>query len=200
MRAVGVVGAVEDRASGSRWTHLEPARGCGRRRTPRPRGRRRAAGRRTPRRRRARRRRSRPGGRRAARGTRRRSCAPGRAEVEQPAADGEPVARCSAKSTSRRHIVGGRAWPSNTSASDGSVSPSTKVEPSFTMPAFSSAMRRRQSPWPSVWSCPTLVSTATMPSTTLVASQRPSSPTSTTAAATASSENQRNAAAVSSSK
>ena len=76
------------------------------------------------------------------------------------------------------------ASASNTSCSAGSVSPSTKIAPGLTMPAFSSAMRRRQSPCPSVWSWPTFVSTATTPSTTLVASHRPSRPTSTTAACT----------------
>jgi hypothetical protein len=68
------------------------------------------------------------------------------------------------------------------------------------IPAFSDATRRRQSPVPSVWSLPTLVITATWPSATLVASQRPSSPTSITARSTATWLNQENAAAVSRSK
>ncbi len=45
-----------------------------------------------------------------------------------------------------------------------------EIAEGFTMPAFSSAMAARQAPWPSVWSWPTLVSTATIPSATLVAS------------------------------
>ena len=68
------------------------------------------------------------------------------------------------------------------------------------MPAFSSATRRRQSPRPLVWSLPMLVTTATCPSATLVASQRPSRPTSTAATSTATWLNQAKAAAVSSSK
>ena len=54
--------------------------------------------------------------------------------------------------------------------SSGEVSPSTSRESGFTMPAFSAAMRWRQSPRPSVWSWPMLVTTATSASTTLVAS------------------------------
>jgi hypothetical protein len=68
------------------------------------------------------------------------------------------------------------------------------------IPAFSSAIRRRQSPTPSVWSWPTLVTTATWPSTTFVGSQRPSRPTSTTATSTATWLNHARPAAVSSSK
>ena len=57
--------------------------------------------------------------------------------------------------------------------SSGSVSPSTSVDPGFTMPAFSSAMPRLVGPKYSTWSSSTLVTTATRPSTTLVASQLP---------------------------
>ncbi len=67
------------------------------------------------------------------------------------------------------------------------------------MPAFSVAIARRQSPTPSVWSNPMLVMTATSASTTLVASNRPSSPTSITATSTATSANHASAAAVTSS-
>ncbi len=78
----------------------------------------------------------------------------------------------------------------------GLVSPSTNVEPGFTMPAFSVAMSVSAGPMVSAWSRLTLVSTATWASATLVASQRPPRPTSTTATSTATSANQRNAAAV----
>ena len=64
------------------------------------------------------------------------------------------------------------------------------------MPAFSLATAMRQSPTPSVWSIPTLVSVATSASTTLVASKRPSIPTSTTATSTATSAKCWSAAAV----
>ena len=45
--------------------------------------------------------------------------------------------------------------------SSGSVSPSTSVEPGFTMPAFSAAMSASVGPAYSEWSKPTLVTTAT---------------------------------------
>ena len=64
------------------------------------------------------------------------------------------------------------------------------------MPAFSPAMSVSVGPMVSAWSRLTLVTTATWPSATLVASQRPPRPTSTTPASTAMSANQRKAAAV----
>jgi hypothetical protein len=55
------------------------------------------------------------------------------------------------------------------------------VAPGLTIPAFSAAMAARVGPAMLVWSSWTLVTTATVPSTTLVASHRPSIPTSITA-------------------
>ena len=86
------------------------------------------------------------------------------------------------------------------STSSGSVSPMTAADAGLMMPAFSRAMSASVGPANSVWSMPMLVITATWASTTLVASQRPSSPTSTTATSTATSANQRKAAAVTASK
>ena len=68
--------------------------------------------------------------------------------------------------------------------------------PGLMIPDFSAAMWPLVGPANSLWSMPMLVMTATCASHTLVASQRPSSPTSTTATSTARSANQRNAAAV----
>ena len=62
------------------------------------------------------------------------------------------------------------------------------------MPAFSVAISSRVGPRYSTWSIATLVTTATWPSTTLVASHVPPRPTSTTATSTASSANHRSAA------
>ncbi|OLT18823.1 hypothetical protein BJF78_11470 [Pseudonocardia sp. CNS-139] len=87
----------------------------------------------------------------------------------------------------------------NRGSRSGSVSPSTSVAPGRTMPAFSRATSARVGPARSVWSSPTLVTTATDPSTTFVASQRPSMPTSTTATSTARCPSSQNAAAVSAS-
>ena len=84
----------------------------------------------------------------------------------------------------------------NNGASPGSVSPSTRVEPSFTMPALSAAISSRVGPRYSTWSTLTFVITATRPSTTLVASHVPPTPTSITATSTATSENHVSAAAV----
>ena len=56
--------------------------------------------------------------------------------------------------------------------------------PGLTMPAFSRAMCSRVGPSSSVWSRATLVTIETVPSTTLVASQRPPIPTSMTVAST----------------
>ena len=84
--------------------------------------------------------------------------------------------------------------------SSGSVSPRTSVLPGLTMPDFSVATSTSVGPAYSRWSAPTLVTTATWPSTTLVASHRPSSPTSITITSTATSANQRKAAAVTISK
>ena len=87
-----------------------------------------------------------------------------------------------------------------TATRSGAVSPTTAMLPGLTMPALSRAIPSRVGPSTSVWSKLMFVSTATIPSTTLVESHVPPSPTSTTAASTASSENQWRAAAVSSSK
>ena len=104
-----------------------------------------------------------------------------------------------AKSMSRsRRVAAGSADRTATSA--GSVSPITAALAGLMMPAFSRAMSASVGPANSLWSMPMLVTTATWASTTLVASQRPSSPTSTTATSTAMSENQRRAAAVTASK
>ncbi|MCI3950439.1 MAG: hypothetical protein K0R11_2373 [Acidimicrobiales bacterium] len=103
------------------------------------------------------------------------------------------------KSSSRSHV---RAGPSSVKngTSSGSVSPSTSVDTGLTIPAFSAAMWRRVGPSTAVWSRPTLVTTATTPSATLVASWRPAMPTSRTTASTGRSANQRKAARVSASK
>ncbi len=68
--------------------------------------------------------------------------------------------------------------------------------PGLTMPAFSPATSARVGPRNSTWSRPTLVTTATSASTTLVASQRPPSPTSKIATSTGRSANHSMAAAV----
>jgi hypothetical protein len=67
------------------------------------------------------------------------------------------------------------------------------------MPAFSAAIAARVGSATSAWSSCTLVTTATVPSATFVASQRPSMPTSTTATSTLASASSQNAAAVSAS-
>ena len=155
----------------------------------------RAARRRTPRPRRGRRRRCRPGARRGAggtaRGRRRRACAGRAAGRRAPSWFSMHVEVDVALATTRSAPAARKM-----AASSGSVSPSTSVRPGLTMPAFSAATSSQVGPAYSVWSCPTLVTTATWPSTTLVASHRPSRPTSTTATSTATSANQRNAAAV----
>ncbi len=81
----------------------------------------------------------------------------------------------------------------------GSDSPMTTRLPSLKMPDLSRPMSSSVGPSTSVWSKLILVSTATLPSTTLVLSHRPPSPTSITATSTASSANQASAAAVRSS-
>ena len=82
----------------------------------------------------------------------------------------------------------------------GSVSPMTTRLPSLKMPDLSRPMSSSVGPRTSVWSKLILVSTATLPSTTLVLSHWPPNPTSITATSTASSANQASAAAVRSSK
>ena len=77
--------------------------------------------------------------------------------------------RTQVKSSPRRNVREGPA-SQNTSRRSGSVSPSTSTAPGFTIPAFSQATAARHPGPPSVWSSPTFVTTATSPSTTLVAS------------------------------
>ena len=60
--------------------------------------------------------------------------------------------------------------------SSGSVSPRTRIESGFTIPDFSAAISARVGPRYSTWSTLTFVTTATCPSTTLVASQVPPTP------------------------
>ena len=67
------------------------------------------------------------------------------------------------------------------------------------IPAFSRAMPSTSLPRYSAWSRPIGVITATVPSATLVASQRPPSPTSTMPASTGASANAANPIAVSTS-
>ena len=118
----------------------------------------------------------------------------GRLEGEQPAAEAELVLGAVEVELAPPHDA--RPSARNRAARSGSVSPRTSVEPGFTMPAFSRATSASVGPAYSVWSSPTLVTTATWPSPTFVASHRPSSPTSTTATSTAASANVRKAAAV----
>ncbi len=115
------------------------ARASARPRTPRPRPPPRAGGRRTPPRPRARPPRSPPGARRAAGGTprrtRRRVCA-GRACARRRRARSR-CTRSPRRAATSLPRVSRRTRP----RAPRSVSPSTKVEPGFTMPAFSSATR-----------------------------------------------------------
>ena len=128
----------------------------------------------------------------AVEGTKTSSTGPGGCAVDKPGHRGRsstgPV-EVSRATRSRRRVSAKMARRS------GSASPSTKW-----CPASRSDLLLGDglppAPTPSVWSWPTLVSTATAPSATLVASQRPSMPTSITATSTATSANQGNAAAV----
>ena len=143
LRAIGVVRAVEDEQRVA-LHDLEPTRVRDARRRPPRRGPPRAGARRRPPSRPRRWRRSRPGGRRGGRGTRRRRSRPacaGRAAGRRRRAG----SRCT-RSRRRDATAPSRGSPSKTSCRAGSVSPSTNVAPGLTMPAFSSAMRRRQSP------------------------------------------------------
>ena len=83
-----------------------------------------------------------------------------RAQVDEPAADGELVA--GGLEVDRR---GADASPpaarSKMSTSSGSVSPITAAESGLMMPAFSRAMSASVGPANSVWSMPMLVTTAT---------------------------------------
>ena len=99
--------------------------------------------------------------------------------VEQAAAEGELVLdarRSRARATRRRAgcSARGRAAPARDRSRRARA-----WRPGLTMPAFSRAMSASVGPAYSVWSSPTLVTTATWPSATFVASQRPSRPTST---------------------
>ena len=128
--------------------------------------------------------------------------APRGAQVDQPAAHRQPVATQS-KSTpahpaSRPRRLVGRGGRRR--ASSGSVSPTTTRQPGLMMPAFSRGdVAPGSARGPRCGRSSTLVTTATSGSTTLVASQRPPSPTSTTATSTGAVGEPRKAAAVSSS-
>ncbi len=86
-----------------------------------------------------------------------------RAQLEQAATDREHVVVAREVDVAQERLA--RALRRGTrGTSSGSVSPSTSEAPGLTMPAFSRAMSARVGPAYSVWSSPTLVTTATCPS------------------------------------
>ena len=114
--------------------------------------------------------------------------------------------RCASRSQSRigagSTIVSGtpsRADRRRTTASASPAAPVTATSPRPMIAAFSRAIAVTVVPRRSVWSRPTLVTTATPPSHACVASRRPPRPTSTSATSSSASAKCRNITAVSSS-
>ena len=198
--AVRVVGAVEEHlapppAGCVGLDQLEPAGPACRRVPLPPRGVRDAGDARPPRARpaaRPRPRRWRPGGARGARprsGPSRGSATRCRSRVQSRTGGGSTTVSGTRRRAARRRITA-RASP---------VAPVTATSPRSMIAAFSRAIAVTVGPRRSVWSRPTLVTTATPPSQAWVASSRPPSPTSTSATSSDDSAKCRNITAVSSS-
>ena len=85
----------------------------------------------------------------------------GRAQVDKPAAHGHDVGLDGEVPARPSHNVSGSS-AAKIAYSAGSVSPSTRVAPGLTMPAFSRAMCSRVGPSSSVWSRATLVTMETV--------------------------------------
>ena len=100
-------------------------------------------------------------------------CAPGVYEGRRAVRRARGGSSVTPKSRSRNHDRAGLARLEDLHAARDRSRRARAVAPGFTIPAFSAAMSARVGPRYSTWSTLTFVTTATCPSTTLVASQVP---------------------------